>query len=53
VAAGRIAQRNPHVLTGDLKGWTSIDIAGRENPLRLLYKSKPDGIEWMVRNTHR
>ena len=51
-AAARIAARNPHGLTGKYSGWTSLDIAGRDNPLRFLYKEQAGGIKWMVRNTH-
>jgi hypothetical protein len=51
-AAARLAIRSPHVLTGDLKGWTSLDIAGRSISARFLYKETRDGIEWMVRSTH-
>jgi RHS repeat-associated protein len=51
-AAARLGARDPHPLTGDLKGWTSLDIAGRSNALRFLYRETSDGIKWMVRNTH-
>jgi RHS repeat-associated protein len=51
-AAARIAARRPHMLTGDLAGWTSLDIAGSHNPLRFLYKNEAGGIKWMVKNTH-
>jgi hypothetical protein len=44
--------RNPHVLTGDLRGWTSLDIAGRAVGARFLYREVQGGIEWMVRSTH-
>lgn len=51
-AAARLARRTPHVLTEDYAGWTSLDIAGRSNPLRFLYKEVRGGIKWMVVNTH-
>ena len=51
-AAKRLAKRTPHELTADLKGWTSLDIAGRSHPLRFIYKDVPGGIEWRVINTH-
>jgi RHS repeat-associated protein len=51
-AAARLAARNQHVLTGDYAGWTSLDIMGRENPLRFLFKEEAGGIKWMIANTH-
>lgn len=51
-AAARIAARRPHMLKGDLAGWTSLDIAGSHNPLRFLYKNEAGGIRWTVKNTH-
>jgi hypothetical protein len=45
-AAARLAARNQHALTGNYKGWTSLDIAGRQNPLRFLYKEGADGVKW-------
>jgi RHS repeat-associated protein len=52
-AAARLASRSQHTLTGNLKGWTSLDIAGRQNPLRFLFKEESGGLKWMVRDTHR
>jgi len=51
-AAARLANRNPHVLQGDLAGWNSLDIVGRENPVRFLYKEVEGGYKWMLKNTH-
>ena len=51
-AAARNAARNPHTLTGNLKGWTSMDILGREFNLRVIYQNQRDGIEWKVIDTH-
>ncbi|XXT18782.1 SpvB/TcaC N-terminal domain-containing protein [Sorangium sp. So ce429] len=51
--AMRLLNRTPHELTGNWKGWTSLDIDGRANPLRFLFKEGPGGIEWKVVNTHR
>lgn len=53
-AQARLQARHSHVLTGDLKDWTSVDIAGRQNPMRFLYKADANGeIEWMVKDTHK
>ena len=51
-AAARNSARNPHTLTGNLKGWTSLDILGREFNLRIIYKNGRDGIHWDVVDTH-
>jgi RHS repeat-associated protein len=51
-AAARLATRNPHVLTGDLAGWTSLDIAGRAVGGRFLYRNHIGWIEWKVLSTH-
>ena len=51
-ASARLAARNQHVLTGNYKGWTSLDISGRETAARFLYKEEAGGIKWMIRNTH-
>lgn len=51
-AAARNAARNTHTLTGNLKGWTSMDILGREFNLRIIYKNGRDGIHWDVVDTH-
>jgi hypothetical protein len=51
-AAARLATRNPHVLTGDLRGWTSLDIAGRAVGGRFLYRNHAGYIEWKVLSTH-
>lgn len=51
-AEARLATRTPYLLTGNLAGWTSLDVDGRANPARLIYKSLPDGIKWDVVNTH-
>jgi hypothetical protein len=51
-AASRNAARNTHTLTGNLRGWTSMDILGREFNLRIIYKFAPDGISWDVVDTH-
>jgi RHS repeat-associated protein len=52
-AAARLATRSPHMLTRNLAGWMSLDIAGRGESLRFLYKQERGWIEWMVRDTHR
>lgn len=52
-AAARLGGRSPHPLTGDMKGWNSLDLAGRQNPLRFLYKEEAGGLKWMVKDTHR
>ena len=51
-ALSRLATRNPHALTGNLRGWTSLDIMGRAVGERFLYRYVTGGIKWMVRNTH-
>jgi hypothetical protein len=49
--AARLAARTPHVLTANFKGKTSLDIAGRSNPLRFIYSEHSWGIDWDVVNT--
>jgi hypothetical protein len=51
-AAARLAARNSHQLTGNLRGWTSVDILGRADPRRLLYRWSDGGIVWRIENTH-
>ena len=51
-AAARLATRNPHVLTGNHQGWTSLDIAGRAVGGRFLYRNTAGFIEWKVLSTH-
>jgi RHS repeat-associated protein len=55
-ASARLASRNQHALTGDWKDWTSVDIAGRSNPDRLLWRTDPShgkmGIKFRIENTH-
>ena len=50
--SARLLARTPHELTGDWRGWTSLDIAGRENSLRLIFKEQSDRIDWKVVDTH-
>ena len=51
-----IKSLRPHLLTEDLKGWTSLDLVPNNrnaSPLRFLYKVETDGIiKWMIKDTH-
>jgi hypothetical protein len=49
--------RRDHALTGNLKGWRSLDLVSGKpgmagSKFRFLYKETKSGIEYMVRDTH-
>lgn len=52
-----VSKLEPHGLTRDLKGWTSLDLVpgnGNVTPLRFLCKKQSDGeIRWIIKDTHQ
>ena len=52
-----INKLEPHELTRDLKGWTSLDLVPNNrntSPLRFLYKKDANGeIRWLLKDTHK
>jgi hypothetical protein len=51
-ATVRLDSRSRHDLTADWDGWTSVDLLGRADSMRFLYRYDAGGLKWRIANTH-